>query len=341
MIFYKNLIRILQILIKSYKIRVEKAEFYLHFLKQYIILGMYNPKKRGAWKMQKSNRRYRTVGVDLLYDLAGSFLLGIGIFCFARKANIAPGGASGIGIMLQYLWGIPIGTATILVNIPLLVVAYYKLGRDFVLKTLKTLLISSILLDGVITPLFPQYSGDRMLASIFGGLCMGAGLSLVFLRGSTTGGTDILSYLIEQKYPHIQIGTGLMLIDGVILGASVLVFGNLESGLFGAVSLFCQMKVIDGMIYGIDRGKKILIISDKSEKIAYRIMTETKRGATFFQAQGAYTKKPVSIILCVARMREYAKIQSIVHDEDRHAFIIVSEASKILGTGFHPIQKQD
>lgn len=147
------------------------------------------------------------------------------------------------------LWGCGI-------NVPLLILAWKYKGRAFTVKTLKTLLFNTVLLDLVVTPYFPQYTGEPgCLGSVFGGLFMGIGLALIFMRGSTTGGTDILSYLLELKFPHIPIGTMLMLIDFVILLASVMVFGNIETGLFGMVALFCQTKVIDGVIYGMDKGK--------------------------------------------------------------------------------------
>ena len=135
------------------------------------------------------------------------------------------------------------------------------------MKTLKTLLFNTVLLDLVVTPYFPQYTGDRMLGSVFGGLFMGIGLALIFMRGQHHRGTDILSYLLELKFPHIPIGTMLMLIDFVILLASVMVFGNIETGLFGMVALFCQTKVIDGVIYGMDKGKAVMIMSPQNKAL--------------------------------------------------------------------------
>ena len=122
---------------------------------------------------------------DVLNDVAGSFALSVGIYCFAEKVNIAPGGVSGIAIMIKYLTGLPVGILTLIMNIPLLVIAYKFMGRTFTLRTLRTVILNTIILDAVVTPFFPQYAGDRLLGSLFGGVCAGAGLGIVFLHGSS------------------------------------------------------------------------------------------------------------------------------------------------------------
>lgn len=286
--------------------------------------------------MDKNNRKFI---YDLAADVLGSFALAVGIYCFAEKVNIAPGGASGISIMIKYLTGIPVGILTLIINIPLLLLAFKFLGKKFALRTLRTLIISTIILDAIVTPLFPQYSGDRMLGSIFGGVCMGSGLGIIFLRGSSTAGTDIVSYLVEQKYPHIQIGKAMMMVDGVIILISVMVFGNIESALFGVVSLFCQTRIVNQLVYGTEKGRNILVISEKTEEIAQRILLEKNRGATFLSAQGAYSKKPSKVLMCVIRVWEYHEIKEIIYEEDPKAFVIASEAEHIMGEGFSAIKE--
>lgn len=273
----------------------------------------------------------RQVALDLAADLLGSTVLAIGVYCFVEQADIAPGGISGIAILFKYLFNLPIGMMTFLLNVPILYLGFRYLGRRFTLRSMITLAISSVILDFVITPLLPQYTGDRMIASIFGGVCMGAGLGLIFLRGSTTAGTDIISCLLERRFPHIQIGTALMLVDCAILATSVLFFQNLESGLFGLVALFCQTKVIDGIVYGLDRGREILIISLKNEEIAARIISEMERSATFLEARGAYRGQEGPVLLCVLRLQEYHQLKTIVHEVDPSAFPTVNKTIQILG----------
>jgi len=208
------------------------------------------------------------------------------------------------------------------------------MGKSFVARTVRTLIINTLFLDLVVTPFFPQYGGDRMLGAVFGGVATGLGLGIIFLRGSTTAGTDIISFIVEKKYPHIKVGKAMMFVDGVILAFSALVFKNIESALFGVVAIFCQSKIIDGIVYGAQRGHQIMVISEKSEKIAERIVNERERGATFLLGEGAYSKKGTKVLMCVVRDWEYIFIKEIIYEEDANAFIIVSQADKIMGEGF-------
>lgn len=276
--------------------------------------------------------------LDTVYDIAGSFALAAGIDCFIEPAQIAPGGVSGLALLLRHLWGLPVGLTTLALNLPILVAAFTRLGRGFTLKSLKTLLISSAVLDLIVTPFFPQYTGDRMLGSIFGGLFVGAGLGLIFLRGSTTAGTDIISFLIERRYPHVQLGAALMAVDCIVLGLSMLVFRDLEAGLFGLIALFCQSKVINGIVYGLDRGKQVLILSEKTADIAARIIGELYRTATFLQSRGAYSGQGGEALLCVVRVQEYHRLKAIVYEEDPNAFLIATDTNAVHGEGFKELE---
>jgi len=271
---------------------------------------------------------------DLLYNIAGSLLIAIGIYSFSEKINVAPGGVSGIAIMTKYLTGLPIGGVSLFINIPLLVVAYKYIGKTFAIKTLYTILIYTVIIDGIVTPFFPQYDGDRIIGAIFGGLIIGAGLGLVFTRGASTGGTDIIGYLVEKKYPHIPIGKALLFVDCIILAVSVFVFKNIESALYGVVMLYAQSMVINKLVYGAEKGRNLFIISSQNEKIAQRILSERDRGATFIDGHGAYSKKPTHILMCVVRVWEYHYIKEIVYQEDPSAFVIATEAEHIIGEGF-------
>ena len=271
---------------------------------------------------------------EILYDAMGTLAVSVGLYSFAEKINIAPGGVSGIAIIVKYLTGFPLGLTTLLLNMPLLLIAYKFMGRSFTMKTLRTVIINTIVLDMVVTPYFPQYNGDRLLGAIFGGVIIGSGLGFVFMHGSSTAGTDILGYLVERKYPHISIGKALMFIDLSILASSVVVFRDFESGLYAIVALFSQTVVINKLVYGAEKGRNLFIISQKSESIATRIMQECNRGATFLSARGAYSKNPTSVLMCVVRVWEYYRIKSIVYEEDPGAFVIATQAEHIIGEGF-------
>lgn len=288
--------------------------------------------------MNRKGRASR-LALDFFFDAAGSFLLAVGIYCFSEPCQIAPGGVSGIAILLKHLWGLPIGIMTFIINIPLMVLAAKYMGKKFALKTTRTLIISTIVLDVFVSGRLPQYQGDRLMGSLCGGLLMGVGLALIFLRGSTTAGTDIVSYLVQMKFPHIQIGRIILFIDCVILAFSVLVFRDFEAGLFGVAALFCQTKVIDGILYGIEKGTVITVMSERNEEIALRIIKEMDRTATLLKGQGAYSKKDTQVLYCVVRRQQFAKLRELVYETDPEAFLVVTEAQQVLGEGFAALVK--
>lgn len=284
--------------------------------------------------------KIKNLCLDLIYDVAGSVLYAVGIVCFVNPANLAPGGMSGIAILFNYLWQFPIGLTSIVLNLPLLVLSWMFLGRSLTLKTVKSLIISSVMVDAVVAPFVPVYAGDRMIGAVFGGIIMGAGLAIIFLRGSTTGGTDIISFLVRKWKPHMSIGRLMMMVDCVIIAISIAVFGNMESGLFGLVSLFCCTKVIDSIIYGFDRGSMVTVVSDKNREIAAQIMQELDRGVTLLKGQGAYTNKDREVLICAVRKQQFARVRAIIYEKDPQAFVIVSEVSEILGEGFKTVKQE-
>lgn len=276
----------------------------------------------------------REKALDLGADLLGSLLLDVGLVCFAEAADIAPGGVSGIALMIRHISGFPVGLMTFVLNLPLLIIAFRRIGGGFVMRSLRTLVISSAMLDLLVSPFFPRYGGDRLLGSVFGGVFMGAGLGLVFLRGSSTAGTDILSLLVEKSRPHIRVGAALMAIDCAVLAASVFVFGNIEAVLFGVAALFSQTKVLNAIVYGAESGRLMFVVSARGREIAERIITELGRGATIIPAEGAYSRAEKPVLMCVTRAREYHRLRSVIKEEDPSAFVIVSGAARIIGEGF-------
>lgn len=170
-------------------------------------------------------------GKDVLYDFAGAFLQALGVWCFIEPCRIAPGGVSGMALLVNHLIQMPVGTITLVLNIPLLFSSYFMLDRKMTFKTIQSVLIMTLVLDVLVTPLFPQYQGDRLISAAFGGILVGVGMALIFMRDSTTGGGDIMAKLLQKRFPYLHTGYALMIIDMVVIGASVLVFRGLESAL--------------------------------------------------------------------------------------------------------------
>ena len=272
--------------------------------------------------------------LDLLSDVTGGFLQAIGLHCFIDSIDIAPGGATGMAILINRLIGLPIGILTLLINIPLLAASWIWLGKSRTLKTLKTVFILTVILDFVITPYVPIYTGDKMVSCIFGGVLVGASLAVVFMRGSTTGGGDIAAKLLQKFRPHMQTGTAVMLTDLVIIGASMIVFGNIESGLYGLINMVVSTYVIDVILYGLNKSTMITVMSPKVEEIAEELMEHLGRGCTFFKSRGAYAKVDGETLICVIDRKQFYKAKKIVYQNDESAFVIVSEAKEVYGEGF-------
>lgn len=275
--------------------------------------------------------------LDLIFEVCGIFIMSIGIHCFLVPTNIAPGGISGVAILIQYLWGLPIGMMSFVINVPIFILSWKYLGRKYTFQSLGAVLLSTVILDYIVTPWLPMYTGERLIGSLFGGVFMGTGLGLVFLRGFSTGGTDAISFLLQLKFPHLPIGRTLMLVDGLVLVISVFVFHNIEAGLFGVVALFAQTKVIDSIVYGSEHGQMFFIVSEKNMEIKDKILVDVDRGATILKAVGAYTMEEKEVLLCAARKSQFGQIKRIVREVDPNAFFIVSEVSQILGEGFKSV----
>lgn len=271
---------------------------------------------------------------DVLLLLVGALIYSVGTHCFVTPANVAPGGGVGIALLVNYITGLPVGALTMLINLPLLVLAWIYLSRRFAVRTAIATVICSIILDMIIAPIMPVYAGDRLLSSLYGGILIGVGMAFVFLSGSTTGGSDIVGYLLQKKYPHMSIGRALLIIDGIILMLSIAVFGNLDAALFGLICLYAQTKVIDMIIYGSDAGSYVSVITKNPKKIAEGIIAELDRTATVIPAKGAYSGADTTILLCTVRKSEFSRLKRIIGECDKDAFTIVTETTDVFGLGF-------
>ena len=199
--------------------------------------------------------------------------------------------------------------------------------------------VCSLVLDFVVSPVCPIYTGDRLLGSLSGGVLLGIGMALVFQGGMTTGGTDILGYLFQKKMPQFSIGNALLIVDGIILLISVFVFHDLEAALFGLICLYVQTKVIDGILYGGDSGSMATIVTHSADQISRRIIRELDRSATIVLGQGAYSKAEVEIVLSTVRKSQFAQLKQIVHETDPSAFVMVTETSSVFGDGFKSLEE--
>ncbi|ADU27190.1 YitT family protein [Ethanoligenens harbinense] len=278
---------------------------------------------------------------DGVFFTVGTFLYSIGVSVFTVPNRIAPGGVTGLSTILHYLIHTSVGTMILVLNIPLFILAFRFLGKRFVMKTVFCTVLVSVFTDILSLPFVPKYTDNPILAALYGGVLSGAGLGMVFLRGGTSGGSDVLSRLLRLKWPYVPMGRMLLTIDFCVISLSALVFWNVNVALYAIVVEFTSSRVIDSLLYGADNGRMALIISDQYREIAAAIRTDLNRGVTLFKGQGSYTGREHEIILCAVRRTQAAKLRVLVRRIDPKAFVILCSADEVLGQGFKPLRQAD
>lgn len=274
----------------------------------------------------------------LLLTVAGASLYAVSVNCFTAPNQIAPGGATGVATILKDVFGTPIGLMMLAVNIPLFIWGVLGSGFRFFGKTIVATLIYSGVID-LTAPFLPQYHGDMMLVALFGGVISGAGLGLTFMTGATTGGSDLAAKLIGRRLRHISLGKLILVIDFLIVLASMAVYRNIESGLYAMVTIFVCSHMVDTVLYGFDNGngKVLFIMSVKSEEITREITARMDRGVTMLKSRGGYTGREGYALMCAVRRSEVFRLREIVRKIDPDAFIIVGSAEQIVGESFASI----
>lgn len=285
-------------------------------------------------KISETKKTIKQTIIDYTIIAIGAFIFSFGIAMFTSPNNIAPGGVSGIGTMLNHLFNIPIGSVILAFNIPLFIFSFKKFGRKFFKKSLFATFLTSSLIDILPFILEKHYIYSPLLASIFGGVSIGVGVGIIFLRGGTTGGADILAKLIKLKHPHLSLGTLVFIIDAVIVISTIFVYGSIEALLYSTVSFFVTSRAVDAIIFGAARSKMLLIITTQPQQIAKRIMNDIQHGVTLIPASGAYTNEEKTILLSVVRPNEVAEINNIVKEIDHSAFTVITESNEVFGYGF-------
>ena len=234
---------------------------------------------------------------------------------------------------MDYLWGLPVGTVTLLLNIPLVIISYRAVGKRLLVKSAVTMVISSLFLD-LVFPLFPMYSGDRLIASVCSGAFLGAGMALFYIRGSSSGGIDFLAFAVKKKKPHMTIGVITMLIDLAVILLGWPVFGDVDAVLYGVLATFVSTVVIDKILYGVGAGTLAVIITGNGKAVAERIGERAARGVTSLRAVGAYTGKDREVLLCACSKAEAYLVKEAVQEADEKAFFMFTEISEVYGEGF-------
>ncbi len=283
----------------------------------------------------KKTDRLRQYLADYLVIALGAAVYALSVDFFTAPNGIAPGGVTGLSTMLNFLLGTPIGFTGLLLNIPLFIWGAVESGARFIIRTILATALVSVLID-LFSAVALAYRGDMMIASIFGGLLSGTGLGLIFLRGGSTGGTDIIARNLNRRFPYFSIGTIVLLSDAVVVALSAVVYGSLENALYAVVAIFTSTKMIDAVVFGFsrDNGKLLIIITAKPAELADVITHREDRGVTLLSATGGYSGTDLGVILCAVRPHDAFRIRSSVTEADPSAFIVTTTATAISGNGF-------
>ncbi len=270
---------------------------------------------------------------SILFTVLGTMITGFGIGVFLTPNKIVGGGVSGLSTLLYHTLSVPPGVSFLVINLVFLLIGFKVLGKEF---TLKTLLGASLL--SLFVQLFsyiPFYTENVMLATIFGGVLYGVGIGLGFVAGASTGGTDILGRLIQHKFRTVPIGRLLLLVDGVIILTSLLIFKNLELSLYGVIALCISSVTIDFVIGRFNISRIAFIITDRGEEISRYLVTTSPRGVTLIDVVGAYTGEAKKMLFCALKEGESEVFQRKILEIDPTAFIVFSESQRIKGNGFY------
>jgi uncharacterized membrane-anchored protein YitT (DUF2179 family) len=267
------------------------------------------------------------------YIIVGCALGALSYPLFLTPNNIAPGGVTGIATIINYLFGLPTGMVSLVLNIPLFLIGWRQMGKLFLIRTSIATVLFSVLIDLIKVDVFTR---DSLMASVFGGVLLGIGLGLILRGGATTGGTDLLARLVHQKIPVITVGAFLFAFDvAVIIMAGFTM--SAEHAMHAMICVYITSRVLDFVLAGFGTDKSCNIITSKDEVIASRLMDELGRGVTLFDATGAYSGQGVRMVLCIVGRMEVTRLKQIVQEEDPRAFMFITDTHETLGEGFRGI----
>lgn len=284
-----------------------------------------------------SKNMYKSLISYILLTL-GTFFIAAGLLMFLEPNTIAPGGVTGLAIVIKKLTGVEIFLTNILINVPLFIAGVYVLGRAFGVKTAYgTAALSLFLWLFTIGEASYMATDDILLAAIFGGILVGVGIGLVFRGGGTTGGTDLGGAILNKLIPGLSIAKMMMILDLFVIAAAGIVDQKLETSLYSMISLYVLVKVADFIVEGLDYSKSFHIVTDRPEEISRVIIDKLGRGVTSLYGKGMYTGKDKQVLLVVVNRAQVSKLKELVMEIDPRAFIMVSTAHEVLGEGFREI----
>lgn len=271
----------------------------------------------------------------------GAMLLSAGFSLFLVPLNVAPGGFGGLAALISHLFWesagveLPVGLLTLLLNIPLYLIAFKKLGNKHGIYSILGVLLYSLFIDlfAMVYPHLELEQIDSMLSIVYGGVLSGIGLGLIIKMGATTGGSDMLAIIIVSKIKWVSVGTVLLIVDAAVVAMSIFIY-DLTSALYAFIAIFLTTVLVDYVVEGTRSAKAYYIITDKAEDISFSIFEVIGRGATLFPAKGMYTRSDKDVLLCIVTRTQIAELKSIVKHTDPFAFMFSTSVKEVIGEGF-------
>lgn len=269
---------------------------------------------------------------EYIFIVVGTALMAISTALFLLPNQLSTGGFSGIGTIIYYLFHYPVGTTVIVLNIPLLIIAFFRINKGLFIKSIVGTILLSLFINEFekLKPL----TSDSFLACIYGGIIMGLGTAIILKAEASTGGSDLLSFIVKSYNKSFSSSRIIIFCDTVIIFLNIIFFKEIEIGLYSAIAIYLMGKMIDIVFEGIYFTKVLFIISDKYEEIAKTIGVKAKRGSTGILSRGMYSNCDKVMLFCVASRKEIIVIKEIVKSIDKNAFIVTADARETLGEGF-------
>ena len=283
------------------------------------------------------NNNFKNILKEALGMIIGCLLLSIGLNMFLSPHTIAPGGLSGLSVVLSKITGLSVSSIMLILGVPLVFFSIKILGKKNAIKTLIGMFLLSFCISLTSSLSQVTVTDDVLLSAITGAILVGLGLGIIFSVDGSTGGTDLIALMVNKAIPSIPLSKCLVCIDGLVVISSGIVNKNLETGLYSAISLYVIVKMIDFIVAGFDYSKSFMIITNEEEALRSAIVNDIKRGITILEGKGGYTDTTKSVLLVVVSKKQEVHLKKLIKRVDKNAFIIVSDVHEVFGEGFSPI----
>ena len=277
---------------------------------------------------------FKEMMIDILVDIVAGCLIAAGLYNFAAAQGFPMVGFNGVALILYQLFGLPIGTTVFVLNIPAVLLCFRQMGKRFLIKSLKSIAITSAIIDFV-APYFPVYTGDKLLAAICCSAISGVGYALIYMRESSTGGTDFLMMAIRSKLPHLSLGNIVLALDAIVVVAgTVFVYKDIDALIYGTLIAVVIAVLVDKLLYRTSSGKVTLIVTDKGHEMCDAISEATDRGSTILNGIGSYTGDNKDVVFCACNNKQMYGIRKLAKKVDPACFFVIMESNEVIGEGF-------